>query len=54
MPFLVIFKSKKCTWPSGKSSKVNFKFLSKLLNLSTTNWISLGRIKSKVSSTYLL
>ena len=54
MPSLVIFKSKKYTLPSGKSSKIDFKFLSKLLNLSNMNWISLGRIRSKVSSTYLL
>ena len=27
MPSLVIFKSKRCTLPSGKTSKVNFKFL---------------------------
>ena len=46
-----ILKSKKWTSPLSKLLTVNFRFLSKLLNLSKTTGISTNFIKTSVSST---
>ena len=51
MPESEISKSKKWILPFSKLSTVNYRFLSKLLNLFKTKGMSLGLIKTRVSST---